>query len=101
MNSDFILPGGGLKTTTVYNSTLNSYTVSIDVKKALPNKYKFLTSENFGITLCRVYANGSVPSSATRGPVIVGYTPDTGILTVSTGGDSLPMKQLTVKAWYT
>ena len=93
-------PGGRLKTVEVYNGSPNNYLVNIDVKSKLPTQYKFLKMENFGITTCNVYAASSVPSTATRGPVIRSYSPDTGILQIHTGGDSLPMKLLIVNAWY-
>lgn len=99
MNRDFIVPGGGnLKIVTVYNGNPNSYEVNIDVKKIISN-YNKLSVKNFGITFSRVYTPyGAVTSG--RGPYINIYNANTGMLNVSTSGETLRFTDLTVVAWY-
>ena len=100
MGQSIRVPGGTLKNVTVYNGTPNNYVVNINVATSLPDVYKSLSRDNFGIFSCRVYADAPISSSATRGPEIGSYSAETGILSISTGGTSLPMKSLVVKAWY-
>lgn len=91
--------GEELKIVTLYDGDPNSYIVNINVKNIIPDKYKKLTIQNFGITYSRVITPyGSISSG--RGPYISTYDPETGILSVSTSGDSLTLTSIIVKAWY-
>lgn len=91
---------GKIKTVTIYDGKPNNYSVNINVKNIIPDKYKKLSKENFGITYTRINTPYGAITDSNRGPYINTYNSDTGILNITTSGSSLEMSALTVKAWY-
>lgn len=100
MERSFLTPSGSLKISEVYNGSPNNWELYIDVASALPNNYKLLSVENFGVTYAILDLGSGSLAPGTRGIVVDSYNPQTGQLRVYTRGSSLKMTSVTVKCWY-